>query len=111
MTTKPAWLYGNPTVTLRLTHREFVLFVANHSRHFTTSAGERIAGELADGCGYGYSARRKITCNASGHHAPGTPRVCIAEYDSDGFYYVTTTAYASASDAWADTVTIPGEAT
>ena len=91
----------NPTVTMRLTHREFVLFVANHSNHFTCEAGKRIAGKLAEGTQFGYSARRKIVCHAHGDS-------CTAEYDNgDGFYWVTTTAYATADEAWRDTVTNP----
>jgi hypothetical protein len=91
---------ANPRVTMRLTHREFVLFVANHSGHFTCEAGKRIAGELADGSQYGYRTGRRIECRR--HEG------CTATYDNgDGFYWVTTGAYASEAEAWADTVTIP----
>ena len=92
---------SNPRVTMRLTHREFVLFVANHSNHFTTEAGKRIAGELTEGSQYGYSTLRRITCKRHGES-------CTAAYDNgDGFYYVTTDAYSSESDAWQDTITVP----
>jgi len=91
----------NPQVTMRLTYGEFVLFVANHSGHFTSEAGKRIAGELADGGQYGYATRRKITCH---RHGDG----CTAAYDNgDGFYYVTTDAYATEDQAWADTLSTP----
>ena len=84
----------NPRVTMRLTHHEFVLFVANHSNHFTCECGKRIAGELADG-------HPRITCTRHGD-------TCTAEYDrGDGFYWVRTDAYPSEDLAWQDTVTVP----
>lgn len=81
-------------VTMRLTYDEFVRFVANHSGHFTTSAGKRIAGELESRF-HPY----KITCTRHGD-------TCIAEYDA-GFYWVRTDAYPSEDLAWQDTVTVP----
>ena len=77
----------NPTVTMRLTHDEFVRFVANHSNHFTCECGKRVAGELAD-------TRRKITCTRHGES-------CTAEYRDD-WYWVSTSAYDSEDAAWRD---------
>jgi hypothetical protein len=88
-------------VTMRLTHREFVLFVANHSNHFTSQAGIRIAGELMDGAQYGYRTGRRIVCHRHGD-------TCTATYDNgDGFFWVRTDAYDSEDAAWQDTATIP----
>lgn len=91
----------NPRVTMRLTYSEFERYVANHSGHFTSEAGKRIAGELAEGSQHGYRTLRKITCHRHGE-------TCSAEYDNGaGFYLVSTSAYATEAEAWADTAAIP----
>ena len=82
----------NPRVTLRLTYDEFVTYVSKHSGHLTCECGKRLAGELADK----YPVNHRAPCTRHGE-------TCTVEYDPHGWYWVVTTAYATETDAWADT--------